>query len=319
MRALITGIVGFAGSYLAAELLDAGYEVCGTQLPGENRERLRGMLKHISISKLDLRDSSATGRLIRRIRPDMVFHLAAISAVGYSFDNPRETVDVNVAGTVNLLEALRELESVESIVTITSSDIYGVVKPSQLPIKETALIEPVSPYAISKAAADMFAYQYYKSYGLPIVRARAFNHTGPKQDRGFVVPDFCAQIAAIECGSMKPEIRVGNLEAERDISDVRDIVRGYRLLAEKGKPGEAYNLCSGKAHRIKWILERLLDTSTVSIRVRRDRKKMRPSEVPRLVGSYSKAKRHAGYKPNCRFENTLENTLEYWRTVVRRR
>jgi GDP-4-dehydro-6-deoxy-D-mannose reductase len=307
MRALITGIVGFAGSYLAAELLDAGYEVCGTQLPGENRERLRGMLKHISISKLDLRDSSATGRLIRRIRPDMVFHLAAISAVGYSFDNPRETVDVNVAGTVNLLEALRELESAESIVTITSSDIYGVVKPSQLPIKETALIEPVSPYAISKAAADMFAYQYYKSYGLPIVRAR------------FVVPDFCAQIAAIECGSMKPEIRVGNLEAERDISDVRDIVRGYRLLAENGKPGEAYNLCSGKAHRIKWILERLLDTSTVSIRVRRDRKKMRPSEVPRLVGSYSKAKRHAGYRPNCMFENTLENTLEYWRTVVRRR
>ncbi len=319
MRALITGIVGFAGSYLAKELLDAGYDLYGTQLPGESRERLRGLLKHISISKLDLRDSSATTRLIRRVKPDMVFHLAAIAAVRYSFDNPSETVEVNTTGTVNLLEALRKQESTKSILTVTSSDIYGIVKPAQLPIKETTPLDPVSPYAISKAAADMFAHQYFKSYGLPIIRVRAFNHTGPKQARGFVVPDFCARIAAIEYNKMKSEMRVGNLEAERDISDVRDIVRGYRLLAENGKPGEAYNLCSGKAHKIKWILNRLLGMSTVSIKIKRDSNKMRPSDVPILVGSYDKAWRHVRYKPIHKFEDTIEDTLEFWRTIVRRR
>lgn len=318
MRAFITGIVGFAGSHLAAELLDCGYEVYGTQLPGESRDRLRGITGSISISSVDLTDHAATRRLVKRIKPDTVFHLAAISAVGYSFKNPRHTFDVNVTGTLNLLEALREVGTVKSIVVVTSSDIYGIVRPSDLPIRESTPLMPVTPYGVSKAAVDMLGYQYFKSYGLPVMRARAFNHTGPKQDQGFVVADFCRQAALIESGRLKPVLTVGNLDAKRDISDVRDIVRGYRLISENGKPGDAFNLCSGKSHRIKSILNKILKMISLDVSIKPNPKLMRPSEIPNLVGDSSKARRGVGYKTKYELTGTLEDTLSYWRQAVGR-
>lgn len=318
MRALITGVVGFAGSHLAAELLDAGYELYGTQLQGESRQRLKGITSSISISTVDLTDHAATKRLVRRVKPDAIFHLAAISAVGYSFKNPRRTFDVNVNGTLHLLEALREIGTAKSIVVVTSSDVYGVVRPSDLPIKESTPLVPITPYGVSKAAADMLGYQYFRSYGLPIMRARAFNHTGPKQDQGFVVADFCRQAALIESDRLRPVLTVGNLEAKRDISDVRDIVKGYRLIAENGKPGEVYNLCSGKSHRIKSILDNILKMIALDVRIELDPKLLRPSEIPNLVGDLTRARRAVGYKPKYELTGTLADTLSYWRRAVRR-
>ncbi len=319
MRALITGIAGFAGSHLAEELLKSGYRVYGTALGGESREKLRGFKSSVSIYDLDLLDLSATRRILRRAKPDVVFHLAAISSVGISFREPQKTISVNLLGTVNLLEALRDLDYVSRILIVTSSDVYGIIKPSDLPISETQSMVPVTPYGVSKAAVDMAAYQYFRSYDMPIIRARAFNHTGPKQNYGFVVPDFCRQVALIEAGRSSPVLSVGNLDAERDISDVRDIVRGYRLIAERGKAGEVYNLCSGRSHRIQEILDYVVGASSTKIDVRLSAGLMRPSEIPRLVGDFSKARRAVGYKPVYKFTDTLDVTLGYWRTAIRRR
>lgn len=318
MRALITGIPGFAGSHLTEELLKSGYEVYGTQLKGENREKLRGFISHVSISDLDLRDSAATLRLVRRVKPDIVYHLAAISSVGASFKQPQLTFDVNLNGTLNLLDALREVKRSSRVLLVTSSDVYGTFVTGDLPLTEKTSMNPVTPYGVSKAAADMLGYQYFKSYGMPIVRVRAFNHAGPRQDPGFVVPDFCRQIAEIEAGRSKPILKVGNLRAQRDISDVRDIVRGYRLLAEKGIEGEAYNLCSGKSYRIKDILDMIVRSSSNSIEVKPNADLMRPSEIPRLVGDATKARRATGFTPTYKLETTIADTVEYWRTVVRR-
>jgi len=318
MRALITGIVGFAGSYLAAELLESGYQVYGTQLPDENRDKLRGIVKSVKISNLDLTDSGATARYIRRIKPEVVFHLAAQSAVRPSFSNPQFTYNVNIIGSSNLLEALRSVDTLKGCLLVTTSDIYGAIKRGDLPLKETQSMKPVSPYGVSKAAVDMMGYQYFKSYGMPIVRARAFNHTGPRQNTGFVLPDFCSQVAMIEAGQQKPAMKVGNLQAEIDLSDVRDVVRGYRLLAEKGKHGEACHLCSGKSTKISYLLERVRELSVKEFVVVGDKKLLRPSDVPKVVGDYSKAKRAVGYKPEHDLEITIEDTLDYWRRVVRR-
>jgi GDP-4-dehydro-6-deoxy-D-mannose reductase len=318
MRALITGVAGFAGSHLAEELLRSRYQVYGTKLRGESKEKLRGFIKSLSVRDLDLRHLPSVRRLVRRVKPDVVFHLAAVSSVGLSFKTPQMTFEVNLLGTVNLLEALREIEAVSKVVVVTSSDVYGVISPSDLPLKESSPMAPVTPYGVSKAAVDMVGYQYFKSYGMPIVRIRAFNHTGPRQDRGFVVPDFCRQVALIESGKSRPLISVGNLKAERDISDVRDIVRGYRLLAEKGRDGYAYHLCSGKSYRIEDILNRILEISTDAIEIKPDPRLMRPSEIPRLLGDFSRARRAAGYKPTYELKDTLEDTLDYWRTAVRR-
>ena len=317
-RALITGLPGFAGSHLAEELLNHKYKVYGTQLPGETHDKLKGFTSKLSLTDLDLRNKDKTEQYIHRIKPQYVFHLAAISSVPFSFEHPDLTFEINTVGTTNLLEALRKIDGVKKIIIVTSAVIYGIVKPSQMPLKEDTRMLPVSPYGVSKAAVDMLGYQYFKGHDLPIIRARAFNHTGPKQGLGFVVPDFCKQVAQIEAGKIKPVMEVGNLNAERDITDVRDIVTGYRLLAERGKPGEAYHLCSGRGERVRDILDWILDAATVKIKVTKDPKRMRPSDVPRLVGDYSKARRAVGYKPKYKLDSTVRDTLEYWRKEIRR-
>lgn len=313
MKALITGIAGFAGSHLAENLLQHGFEVCGTALPGESLANLSAIKKNVAVLRATLDDVKKLSQFVGKQKPQLVFHLAAFAAVGKSFAVPVETMQVNLMGSLNLYEVLRGQKSIESVVFVSSADVFGPLQPSRMPIKPEYPLQPVSPYGASKAAADILSHQYQRAYGLPIVRVRAFNHTGPRQQTGFVIPDFCSQIVAIERKSGRGSIKVGDLSARRDLSDVRDIVDGYRRAALKGKPGEAYILASGKAQQVKSYLKLLLAQSEARIVVKQDQKLMRPVEVPLLVGSIAKAKRELGYRPKIAIKQTLGDTLEYWR------
>jgi GDP-4-dehydro-6-deoxy-D-mannose reductase len=313
MRALITGVTGFAGSHLAENLLAHNIEVVGTCLKGESRRNIQGFSADIVVREVALDDIRALTNLIDRHRPRWVFHLAALASVGFSFDAPIRTMEVNLLGTMRLFEVLRGKKFVEKIVFVSSADVFGPLPPQRMPIKPDYPLRPVSPYGASKAAADIVSYQYYRAFGLPVVRIRAFNHTGPRQATGYVIPDFCSQISRIEKSHRKGVIRVGDLSAKRDIADVRDIVDGYRLAAERGTIGDAYILASGKADTIENYLHMLVKHSTADISIRVDKKLLRPVEVPLLVGSISKAKRELGYKPRYGIEETLVDTLEYWR------
>lgn len=313
MKALITGIAGFAGSHLAENLLHNGIKVCGTALPGESLRNLAAVKSDVAVVRATLDNTAKLKSFISKERPNLVFHLAALAAVGESFSAPLQTMQVNLIGTLKLYELLRGSKSVERIVFVSSADVFGPLPPSKMPIKPNYPLQPVSPYGASKAAADILSYQYFKAYGLPIVRVRAFNHTGPRQQTGFVIPDFCSQIVKIERSRRRGVIKVGNLSARRDLSDVRDIVDGYRRSALKGKPGEAYILASAKARQVQSYLKLLLANSGAEITVKTDPKLVRPVEVPLLAGSIAKAKRELGYRPHIAIENTLVDTLDYWR------
>lgn len=313
MRAFITGVTGFAGSHLAENLLAHGIEVAGTTLRGESRHNIRAVADQVKIVQASLEDTAILKKFLADYRPDWVFHLAALAAVGPSFSRPMETLEVNLMGTARLYETLRGCKSTKKIVFVSSADIYGPLPPEKMPIKPDYPLRPVSPYGASKAAADILSYQYYRAYGLPVVRVRAFNHTGPRQATGYVIPDFCSQIAKIERGRKRGVIKVGDLSAKRDLADVRDIVEGYRLAAKRGAVGEAYILASGKADRIRNYLELLTKMANAEITVRVDQALIRPVEVPLLVGNITKAKKELGFRPRYRIEQTLLDTLEYWR------
>jgi GDP-4-dehydro-6-deoxy-D-mannose reductase len=222
-------------------------------------------------------------------------------------------IENNFRGTLNLLEIVRKLKWPTRILIAGSSDMYGIVKPKETPIREDRSLLPVSPYGFSKAAGDLLAYQYFKSYGVNVIRARAFNHTGPRQRTGFVIPDLASQIAKIEKSRLSPVLKVGNLSSQRDLSDVRDIVRAYVALMAKGKAGEAYNICSQKAYSIEHMLNILCSLSKKRISIQIDQKKNRPAEIPILSGNNSKLKKATGWKPKIQIENTLKDTLDYWR------
>ncbi len=313
MRAFITGITGFAGSHLAENLLNHNYEVFGTSLMGERRDYVAGIKNAISIATADINDARALKKAVTSAKPQVVFHLAALAAVGRSFTVPVDTMTINLMGTQNLYEILRNSKSVQKIVFVSSADIFGPLPPAKMPIKPDYPLHPVSPYGASKAAADILSYQYFRAYGLPIVRIRAFNHTGPRQGTGYVIPDFCSQITRIESSGRRGTIKVGDTTARRDISDVRDIVNGYRQAAVKGKPGEAYILASGKADSIRHYLKLLTNMSTAEIDIKIAKELLRPVEVPLLVGSIAKSKKELGYNPKYKIEQTLLDTLDFWR------
>jgi GDP-4-dehydro-6-deoxy-D-mannose reductase len=313
MKVLITGIAGFVGSHLAELLLEKGDEVFGICLACESLENIREIKKDLHLTNCDITDFDQLSKVIRRINPDEIYHLAALSSVGKSFGHPADTIETNVSGTLYLLEILRNRRKEVRILIVGSSDMYGVVKPKDIPITEEKPLLPVSPYGSSKAMCDLLAYQYFKSYGVQAIRVRAFNHTGPRQGMGFVVPDFASQIAKIEADILPPVMKVGNLSSKRDLSDVRDIVRGYQLLMKEGKAGEAYNICSGKAYSIKNVLKGLLSLSKKKIRVRMNEKMNRPAEIPVLVGENSKIKRDTGWRQKIPIEKTLQDTLNFWR------
>lgn len=315
-KALITGITGFVGSHLAEFLLKEGLEVYGINRWRSKDNNIENIRSKIELHEADLLDAHSLYAIVEKIRPHYIFHLAAQSYVVSSWASPVNTLEVNVIGSANLFEAVRKAELDVVIQIACSSEEYGFVYPDELPIKETNPLRPLSPYAVSKIAMDYLGYQYFKSYGLKIVRTRGFNHTGPRRGEVFAESTFAKQIAEIEKGIREPVVYVGNLEAKRDYTDVRDMVYGYYLAALKGEPGEVYNICSGKAWRIKDVLDYLLSLAKVKVKVKNDPKRMRPSDVPVLIGDNSKFSKKTGWKPKISFEKTLLDLLDYWRKEV---
>lgn len=312
-RALITGITGFVGSHLAELLLDAGvWEVYGTVRWRSKRENIEH-LSGIRLVECELRDLVSVEKTISQVQPDYIFHLAAQSFVPTSWNAPSETLSNNILGQLNILEAVRRAGIQPGIMVACSSEEYGLVMPSETPITEDNPLRPLSPYGVSKVAQDLLGYQYFKSYGMQIVRTRAFNHTGPRRGHVFVCSDFAKQIAEIEKGLRPPVIFTGNLNARRDFTDVRDIVKGYLMALDYGEPGEVYQLCSGKALAISELLSILLSMTNVTIEIRQDPTRLRPSDVPILLGSYAKFNKQTGWKPQIPFEQTMADLLNYWR------
>jgi GDP-4-dehydro-6-deoxy-D-mannose reductase len=317
MRVLITGFTGFVGSHLADYLVARGdVEVFGMhrwRSRMDNVEHLRGRVQMV---ECDVRDAAAVRRVIREVRPDRIFHLAAQSYVPTSWLAPAETLGGNVLGQLNLFEAVRELDWPTRIQVAGSSEEYGLVLPSDVPIREESPLRPLSPYAVSKVAQDLLAYQYWQSYRLHVVRTRGFNHTGPRRGEVFVTSNFARQVAEIEKGLREPVVLVGNLDSVRDFTDVRDMVQAYWLALEKGVPGDVYNICSGRGHTARQVLDILLGLAHVQVTVREDPARMRPSDVTLLVGDCSKFQAVTGWRPTIPFEVTLKDLLEHWRKRV---
>ncbi|MBI3813856.1 MAG: GDP-mannose 4,6-dehydratase [Nitrospinae bacterium] len=308
MRVLITGITGFVGSHLSEFLIKKGFEVFGTTYSGKALPSER-----IKIFNCDIRDAAGIKNIVSDIKPHRIYNLSGISFPPDSFKNPRMTFDINFYGTMNLIEAVRGTGLDSNILFVGSSDEYGVVADRYIPISEECLLNPLSPYAASKAAADLLSYSCFKTYGMNIVRVRPFNHTGPGQRYDFVCSDFARQIAEIESGIRKPVIYTGNLDVERDFSDVRDIVSAYYLALEKGVSGDVYNICSERAYSIRWILHTLLGFTKLSVEIKEDPSKMRAADIKILKGDCSKFKMISGWKPAIPFEKTLRDLLDYWR------
>lgn len=316
-KVLITGISGFVGSYLVDHLLTQNSHL---QLYGTTRslvDRDDKILSHVKLLHAELTNAKDVSNVIKTVKPDEVYHLAALSSPAESFKTPIETITNNVSSQINLFEALREHELIKTkVLIVTSSDVYGIVKKSDLPIDEKVSFTPGSPYAVSKITQDYLAMQYFYSYKLPIIRVRPFTHVGPRQSDKFVISSFAKQIAAIEKGKQEPVLKVGNLEAKRDFTDVRDVVRAYCLLMKKGVAGDVYNVGSGRSRKIIEVLNKLLTLSTMKITTSIDSERMRPSDIPEVRCDYQKLRKVTGWKPEIPFEKTLEDILNYWRNTV---
>lgn len=315
-KAFITGIAGFVGSHLSELLLSRGYEVYGLCRPRSRRDHIDAIAGSLHLEDADLLDSHSLYATITKIKPEYIFHLAAQSFVPTSWVSPSVTLEVNIVGSANLFEAVRQA-GIDPVIQIAcSSEEYGLVHPDEVPIKETNPLRPLSPYAVSKVAMDYLGYQYYQSYKVRIVRTRGFNHTGPRRGETFAESNFAKQIALIEKGKQKPVISVGNLEARRDYTDVRDMVRAYLAAVEKCEPGEVYNICTGNSIKIGDMLKLLLSFSKLKVDVQADPSRMRPSDVPTLLGDNSKFVTKTGWKAEIPFEKTMEDLLNYWRARV---
>jgi GDP-4-dehydro-6-deoxy-D-mannose reductase len=315
MRVLITGITGFAGSHLADYILDnvSDVEVYGLVRWRSRMENIQHLLDRVHLLEADLKDMVSLKKALTESAPDRIFHLAAQSFVPTSWLCPAETFAINSIGQVNLFESALALGLSPRIQIAGSSEEYGLVFPDEVPMKETNPLRPLSPYAVSKVAQDFLGYQYFRSYGLPIVRTRGFNHTGPRRGEVFICSNFARQIVEIEKKKRDPVIYVGNLEAKRDFTDVRDTVRGYWLSLEKGEPGEVYNIGTGTAYTGRQVLDMLLAESPAEVRVEVDPDRLRPSDVEILLSDSSKFRQATGWEPEIPFERSLKDLLEYWR------
>ena len=310
MKALVIGGAGFVGSYLIEHLQnDRKWEVAVTKMAQEILPD-----QGAKVYDLDIMDLGAVTALLKEVHPDYIFHLAAQSSVSLAWKNPQLTIDVNIKGSVNLLDALRELDYKPRVLLIGSGEEYGHIDPEDSPIKESLQLRPGNIYAATKACQNMIGNIYARAYDLDIMMVRAFNHIGPNQIPLFVVADFCKQVAEIEKGQREPVIYVGNLEAKRDFTDVRDVVRAYSLLVEKGIQGESYNVGNGKAVEIQSILDQILTWSNAKIEDKVDPAKLRPVDVPIIEADIAKVQQTTGWNHKIPLEQTLQETLDYWRT-----
>jgi GDP-4-dehydro-6-deoxy-D-mannose reductase len=291
VRAYVTGGSGFVGAWLRAHLEEAGDEVVATG------------------AEVDVTDGRAIAAAMAGARPDAVYHLAALAHVGRSWQEPAEYFRVNAGGTLNVLEAARRCEPPPRVVVVSSAEVYGAVRPEQLPVTEDEPLRPVSPYAAGKAAAELLAVQAHLGHGLPVVRARPFNHTGPGQAPTFVVPAFARRIVAAQRDG-SASLRVGNLSAARDLLDVRDVVRAYRLLAVGGRPGEAYNVCSGEAVVVGDLVRRMLDLAGADLELVEDPELLRPVDVPVMRGDPARLAGATGWRPEVDLDDTLRAVLD---------
>jgi GDP-4-dehydro-6-deoxy-D-mannose reductase len=315
MKILITGISGFVGQHLAKYILTlTDDKIFGLDFKKTDLNLDNTISNRVLVYATDLLNADQVMQTISVIQPDRIFHLAARTSVPESYTSQSATLMTNIFGTVNLLDAVRHANLNQCrIIVACSSDQYGKVLSDELPIKETQQFRPLTPYAVSKIAQEMVAYQYYLSYVLPIIRIRAFNHTGPGQQPDFVCPALAKQIADIENRKQHPQIMVGNLDTRRDFTDVRDMVRAYWLAMEQGEPGEVYNVCSGQSYAIEEILNLLLSMTSKKIEIAQDLNRTRPVDVPILVGDYSKFNAKTGWAPKIQFKQTLQDLLDYWR------
>jgi GDP-4-dehydro-6-deoxy-D-mannose reductase len=314
VRILITGASGFAGQHLLRYLatVQPAAEWHGTIFNADAAALVPGVIYH----RLDLCETEKVQHLIHDIRPDEIYHLAAQSAPSRSLKSPWYTLETNIRTQLNLLQSCLETKLSPRVILVTSSEVYGVVTPEELPITENHPLRPANHYSLSKITQDLMGWQYYMAHKLPVIRVRAFNHIGTGQSADFVATDFAQQIARIEQGQQPPVMRVGNLNARRDFTDVRDTVRAYHLLMQYGLPGESYNVASGTPHSIQELLDILLSYSITPIQIEPDPNRMRPADIPILQGDYSKLKNLTGWQPAIPFRDTLLNVLNDFRHRV---
>lgn len=312
MKAMIIGGAGFVGAYLIRHLRDElQWETVVTKMPHEEITE-----SGVCVVNLNILESESVSKLLKQEEPDYIFHLAAQSSVAVSWKNPGLTIDVNVKGAVNVLDAVREMKKSPRVLLIGSGEEYGHIREGESPITEENALRPGNIYAATKTCQNMLGSIYAEAYHLDIMMVRAFNHIGPNQMPIFVVADFCKQVAEIEAGKEDPVLRVGNLSAKRDFTDVRDVVRAYGLLIQKGKAGETYNVGSGNAVAIQQILDMIVEKSTCEIAVEVDPQKLRPVDVPIIEANTEKIFSQTGWKPEISLEQTIKETLDYWRNEV---
>lgn len=308
-RALIIGGAGFVGQYLADYLQKGcGYTVCSTKMKHEVLPDAE-----YEVKDMDLLVKEEVESVISEFAPDYIFHLAAQSSVAVSWSNPQLTVDVNIKGTIQLLDVLKEAEYAGRVLLIGSGEEYGRIQPDEVPIVEDTVLRPGNIYAATKSCQNMIAGIYAKAYDLNLIMVRAFNHVGPKQSPQFVVSDFCKQVVEVELGLREPVIHVGNLKAERDFTDVRDVVAAYECLVRLGVSGETYNVGSGTAYSIEAILNEIIALSGREIWVEVEKERLRPIDVPLIVADITKIQKQTGWKREISLEQTLRDTLDYWR------
>lgn len=317
MKTLITGINGFVGCHLSKLLVEKGHEVIGTRIDELNLDVLSGHLSLDNVFILDLRDRLQVDKLIGEIRPQIVFHLAGQSWVPASWNDPAATFEVNLIGSIHVFESIIKHVPQSRCIFISTGDFYDVTDSPDAAADEGAPTLPRNPYALSKMTADLMARQLFLSNNLQVIRLRPFNHIGPYQSERFVVSEFARQIAMVERGLSEPVIGVGNLDAERDFTDVRDMVRAYDLSSAKCVPGECYNISSQKAYSVRHILDTLLSNSAAKIEVRTEESKYRPVDVIRFLGNSRKFRAATDWAPEISIEKTLVDVLTYWRERVK--
>ena len=316
MRALITGITGFAGGHLAQILLDRGDELFG--VARDEGFGLAHLSQDITPVISDLQSPDVVNRLLNDVQPDAIYHLAGQAFVPTAWADPWSTLENNIRPQLNILQAMVKQKSKARLLIVASNQVYGPVTADQLPVNEETPLRPDNPYGVSKVAQDILGLQYFLSHGIDVLRVRAFNHIGPRQNPVFVSASFARQIAQIEAGLTEPVIRVGNLEAKRDFTDVIDVMRAYTLLVDYGEPGEAYNVGTGRAYSIRYLLDVLLSYTHQEIKIEQDETRMRPSDISVIYADNSKLRSTTGWEPTITFEDSLKHVLDYWREEVKK-